>query len=135
MNEKAGWIWIMLGALSAGIAVVVGALGAHVTVAGDDSEAVRANWIAIGQRYQLIHALGLVFIGGLILYLPGRLANFSAWGLWIGTLCFSGGLYLQAFASVSAGPIVPLGGGLFILGWLMLALHAGKAAASASART
>ncbi len=135
MNKKAGWVWIMLGALSAGIAVFCGALGAHLPLDGDPLQAQRARWIDTAQYYQMVHALGLALAGSLVLYLPGRLASLAAWSFCIATLCFSGGLYLQAFADVSVGPVVPLGGGLFIFGWLMLALYAGKAVSSASSQS
>jgi uncharacterized membrane protein YgdD (TMEM256/DUF423 family) len=36
---------------------------------------------------------------------------------------FSGGLYLRAFAGLaSLGPVVPIGGTLYILGWLLIAV-------------
>ena len=112
----------MLGALSAALAVVVGAMGAHLPAAENG-----ADWVETGQRYHLAHALGLVLTGGLMLLRPGAWALLAAWGLALGSLCFSGGLYLQAFAALSMGWVVPLGGLFFILGWLALALHAGRA--------
>ncbi|MEO1193541.1 MAG: DUF423 domain-containing protein [Pseudomonadota bacterium] len=120
-----GWIWIACGAVSAALAVVVGALAAHVTSAAEMADlAQQAAWLATGQRYHMAHALGLILIGGLIALLPGRLASLSAWSLLLGSLCFSGGLYVQGFTGSSVGLVVPLGGLLFISGWLLLAAQA-----------
>lgn len=66
---------------------------------------------------QLFHALALAIVA---------LAPLPSWGqrisalLWaLGILGFCGGLYSLAWLGISLGPLVPLGGGCFILGWLV----------------
>ncbi len=123
MHERLAWIWCLLGALSAGLAVVLGALGAHW---GGESEAAR-GWIETAQSYHMPNALGLILIAVLTLLRPGLLLTLAGLGLLVGSLCFSGGLYLQGFDLLRLGPVVPLGGSLLILGWLLLAAHAIRA--------
>ncbi len=123
MPQRQAWIWILIGALSAASAVVLGALGAHAAETGSQARA----WIETAQSYQMPHALGLLFIGLLAMQRPGPLLTLSALALFLGSLCFSGGLYLQAFDLLYPGPVIPLGGGLFILGWVALAGHALRA--------
>ncbi|MEQ8655183.1 MAG: DUF423 domain-containing protein [Kiloniellales bacterium] len=123
MAGKRAWVWILLGALSAGAAVALGAIGVHVAAEGSQEQA----WMQTAQRYQMPHALGLVIIGAIALQRPGRLADLAGLALVLGSLCFSGGLYLQAFSIVNLGAVVPVGGTLLILGWLALAGHAIRA--------
>lgn len=120
MTDKRAWVWILLGALSAGSAVVLGALGAHAAAEGSQARA----WIETAQSYQMPHALGLLLVGLIALQRPGRLLDLAGAGLFLGALCFCGGLYLRAFAVADLGPVVPLGGGLMIAAWLALAGHA-----------
>ncbi|GAB5469532.1 MAG: hypothetical protein Kilf2KO_25620 [Rhodospirillales bacterium] len=128
MQGRGGWIWIAVGACLSAVAVALGAVGAHVMAAADTPELLqRAEWMATGQRYQVGQALGLIVAGLVMLRQPGTFATLAAWGLALGILCFSGGLYVQALAGVSVGLVVPLGGSLMILGWLLLALQAGLA--------
>lgn len=131
MSGRAGWAWVLVGALSAGSAVILGAAGAHWVAVGDDPKA--ALWLETAQRYQVMHALGLILIGSLLLRRPGHVGSLAALCMALGTLAFSGGLYLQAFAVASLGPVVPIGGSLFILGWLLLVFYAGKALSEAGA--
>lgn len=130
MTGRAGWIWVAVGAVSAAAAVAMGAVGAHLTSGAD---AAARLWMETAARYHLPMALGLVLVGGLMLSRPGLCALLAAWGLALGSLLFSGGLYLQALAGLSMGPLVPLGGTLMILGWLLVALHAVRVLSGAAA--
>ncbi len=123
VSEKRAWVWCLLGGLSAASAVVLGALGAHAAAEGSQARA----WIETAQSYQMPHALGLIAIGVITLLRPGRLIDLAGVALLVGSLCFSGGLYLQAFAVADMGAVVPLGGSLLILGWLLLAAHSIRA--------
>ncbi len=109
-----GWCVAVLGISG----VALGALAAH---AGLSDHSV--SLIEIGLRYHIPH--GIAAFAGLVAV--------SAWGanrraqnrmlvaisLWVlGAFAFSGGLYVQAFANLDAGYIVPAGGFAFMLGWL-----------------
>jgi uncharacterized membrane protein YgdD (TMEM256/DUF423 family) len=40
----------------------------------------------------------------------------------IGTVCFSGSLYLMAFTGLNLGYVTPFGGVAFMVGWLVMAI-------------
>jgi len=103
--------WIVLAALSGFIAVIMGASGAHGVA---DPKA--ADLLKTGAQYEAIHALAMLACAALITEgLPAAL--FLA-----GTVLFSGSLYaLAAGAPNWTGMITPLGGLLFLGGWLSLA--------------
>lgn len=117
--------FIGLGALFAGIGVVLGAFGAHSLKAVLDAKQLAT--FQTGVHYQFIHSLALVLIGvlgttanppldeGEKLKTPGKF--FIA-----GILLFSGSLYSLALGGPRfMGPVTPLGGLCFIIGWFTLA--------------
>ena len=77
-------------------------------------------------QYQLIHALALVLTGMLQSdLLQARAIRLAGWSFALGVLFFSGSLYLLALGGPTfLGPITPLGGIAFIVGWLALAVSA-----------
>ena len=113
-------LFFLAGALLAGIAVGIGAYGAHTSMFDE----VQLLWIEKGARYQMYHALGLA-LTGLVLankrtfQYPTVLAGFC---FIAGIICFSGSLYAMVFTSFEAGYITPVGGLLFLSGWVLLAL-------------
>lgn len=119
--------FLVLGALSAAVAVAAGAFGAHGLKArlAPDLLAV----FETGARYHLAHALGLLAVGLLAARAPSAAATWAGWLLAAGTVLFSGSLYALALTGVRAlGAVTPLGGVAFIAGWIALALAALRAA-------
>ncbi len=119
-----GQTFIILGAISAALAVALGAFGAHALRATLD-DYTRAIYQTAFQ-YHFLHALGIVAIGALLRgeWVPHS-ALWSGWLLLAGTLLFSGSLYLLAVTSSKwLGAITPFGGMAFIAGWLWLAWSA-----------
>jgi len=117
-------IFVLLGSVSALLGVALGAFGAH----GLKSR-VTAEMLAVwqtGVQYHLFHALGLLLIGILCHLLPGAgLVRSAGWFLLVGTVLFSGSLYVMVLSGVRAlGIITPLGGVAFLVGWLLLAVAA-----------
>ncbi len=115
-------IFFRVGALSAGLSVIMGSWGAHSEVFDE----VQSLWIEKGSRYQMYHSLALLCISLLLathrrLALMAMLAGFSFVG---GILLFSGSLYFMAVSTIDAGYVTPAGGILFLLGWLFLAFSA-----------
>lgn len=111
-----GWkrLWLGLAGLSGAMAVAFGAYAAHAQQA---SAAV--HLVDTASRYQFYHALALLAL--VPLQAPGRRLLVAAGLLFVlGTLLFCGGLYLRGLAGVSLGPLVPVGGTSFLLGWLAL---------------
>ena len=119
-------VFLILGSLSALIAVTAGAFGAH-SLRGHLS-ADLLDIFETGARYQMYHALALLFAAWAATRWPGALAIAAGWLFITGTLIFSGSLYALSLSGVRwLGAITPLGGLAFIGGWLCLALAAWRA--------
>jgi uncharacterized membrane protein YgdD (TMEM256/DUF423 family) len=103
-----------VGAVLALLAVAFGAFGAHALK--DIVTPERLQTFETGVRYQMYHALALLVMS----VLP--LKNYrAAWFLLIGTIIFSGSLYLLVLLDVAIfGAITPIGGVLQIVGWVLL---------------
>ncbi len=117
---------VVIGALLAAIAVVLGAFGAHA-LQERLSERALATWDT-GVQYHFIHALALLLLAALWSHLASGWATASAVAFVLGILLFAGSLYALALGAPRVlGAIAPLGGTAFILGWLSLALAAWRA--------
>lgn len=111
-----GMNWARLaGAFFALIAVGFGAFAAH-GLREHLSEA-QLRTFEVGVRYQFYHALALILVGSI--GPRGKLATASAVCFVVGIVCFSGSLYLLATQDGWRwlGPVTPLGGVLFLVGW------------------
>ncbi|MEK0423019.1 MAG: hypothetical protein RLZ95_929 [Bacteroidota bacterium] len=118
---------LLWGLVLSGIAVMLGAFGAHAL-----KNIVPADKVMIfetGVRYQFIHALALILLS-IYMQANSSIFNFQKGIGWtakfflLGILCFSGSLYLLTFQPLCSfpyskilGPITPVGGLLLILGW------------------
>jgi uncharacterized membrane protein YgdD (TMEM256/DUF423 family) len=112
--------WIALGALNAAIAVGAGAFAAHGLRDRLDARALEV--FETGARYQMYHALALVFAGILATSARARGAHAAGWLFQGGIVLFSGSLYALALTGTKGlGAITPLGGLAFLAGWLWLA--------------
>jgi uncharacterized membrane protein YgdD (TMEM256/DUF423 family) len=117
----------IFGAASGFIAVAAGAFGAHALKARLSSEMLVI--FETGARYQMYHALALLAVAWAATRWPGRATTASGACFMAGTVLFSGSLYLLAFTGVrSFGAITPVGGVLFLAGWLLLGLAAWRGA-------
>jgi len=107
------WMLIAGGVLS-GIAVLVGAFGAHSLKAVLDAKPLL--WIETGVRYQSIHALAVIICG---LLPAGSGINRTAVLFCAGIVAFSGSLYVMALSGITMlGIVTPVGGVLLIGGWI-----------------
>jgi uncharacterized membrane protein YgdD (TMEM256/DUF423 family) len=119
---------ISMGALLGAIAVVLGAFGAHAL-----RESLEPSLFEIyqtGSQYLTLHAFALVLYGLWHSAQP-EAARPKCWPaalFLIGTIIFSGSLYLIAFTEIRKfGMITPVGGLSLIAGWLGFAYHAFQA--------
>jgi len=118
-------IFLMIGALSGGLAVAAGAFGAHAL--RDKVEPRLLEVFETGARYQMYHALALLAVGLIASRWPSSLITSAGWLFLAGTLFFTGSLYAMTFTGIRAlGAITPIGGVCFIAGWVCLALAASK---------
>jgi uncharacterized membrane protein YgdD (TMEM256/DUF423 family) len=119
---------VQTGALLAAAAVALGAFGAHGL--RDLVTADRLATFETAVRYLMYHSLGLLLAGTLRIASP-----WPARTLLAGSLIFSGNLLLLVFTGAGWwGAVAPVGGFLQVCGWLLLALAAGRPAASGRAR-
>jgi len=111
------------GAISAGIAVIAGAFGAHMLEGALSADALDTYSTAV--RYQMYHSLGLLAIAWALTRWQSKYARISGWLFIGGILIFSGSLYILSLTGISwFGAITPLGGLAFIVGWALLTLSA-----------
>lgn len=120
-------VFAMLGALNMAMGVILGAFAAHTL-----KQQLSADMLAVfqvGVQYQIYHALGLLLVSLLLLYFPkARGLRTGGWILLAGIVLFSGSLYLLSLTGISwFGPVTPLGGAAFIIGWLWIAYAVIKA--------
>ncbi len=136
--SRSGSRWMALGALFAGLAVIVGAFGAHWVhsyfaekyagevkiVAGEEIPAARMylNDYQTGVRYQMWHALGMIAVGLAMQRERKTSLIVAAWSFLLGILCFSGALYVLTLTGQTwLGAIAPIGGTAYIVGWFAFA--------------
>lgn len=105
------------------IAILLGAFGAHALKEKLGIEQLKS--FETGVRYQMYHVIVLLFVNT---YVPfsNRLKKTISIFFFMGILFFSGSIYLLTTTSISTkilGPITPLGGLFFMIGWLLLTYH------------
>jgi uncharacterized membrane protein YgdD (TMEM256/DUF423 family) len=117
-------LFFLLGSISGGLAVALGAFGAHALKARLTSDLLTT--FETGVRYQMYHALGLLGVAVAMTRVPAvSLLNVAGWLFVAGTLLFSGSLYLLCFTGKRwLGAITPFGGLALIAGWVCLAVAA-----------
>ena len=119
-------LFIILGALSAFIGVATGAFGAHVLKSRLSAEMLAV--FEVGVRYQMYHAFALIAAAWMQTKWPSSIVTASAWCFVIGTVLFSGSLYLLSLSGIKwLGAITPFGGLAFLAGWAGMAWAAWKA--------
>ncbi len=120
--------WLTVGAILAGLAVGAGAFGAHAL-----REAVTPRMLEVWQtavHYQMFHAVGLFVVALAGGRLAPRAARTAGVAFVVGTILFSGSLYVLVLTNVKwLGAITPLGGLAFLVGWAALAVAALRAPA------
>lgn len=122
--HKSFLVWA---ALLGGLAVILGAFGAHKLKELVPMETV--STFQTGVTYQFYHVFALLAVGILYAHLPSPQLIWAGRFFLIGILLFSGSLYaltlLKATETVGLrgiGAITPLGGLFFIAGWVALLL-------------
>jgi len=118
--------WFVVGSVWAGVAVALGAFGAHGLRARVEP-ALLAAW-ETGVRYHLVHALALLAVALATARWPDARVDLAGWLFLVGSLLFSGSLYAMALgAPRGLGAVTPLGGAAMIVGWAVLAVAIGRA--------
>jgi len=120
-DKKIAVVASILGAIT----IVLGAFGAHTLEQWVAAEAL--STFETGVRYQMYHCLGLLMLS----WIPGishKVRNQVFWLFIVGICLFSGSIYLLSLSEVLSintkvlGPVTPIGGLAFIVGWIRLAV-------------
>jgi uncharacterized membrane protein YgdD (TMEM256/DUF423 family) len=120
-------ILLSIAACSAMLSVILGAFAAH-GLKTKLSETL-LNTFQTGVQYQMYHSLAIMLLIILYRQMPQSLLLYSAGFMIAGIVLFSGSLYMLAITQIKwFGPITPLGGVCFIIGWALLIAAALKGA-------
>lgn len=132
-----GWAWLRIAAISGFLSVALGAFGAHALrdrfkVEESDSFPSRSHKLRMlenfdtGARYQMYHALALGAVALLAIHgKTGAAVSVAGWSFLVGTILFSGSLYILVLTGQRwLGAVTPFGGVAFLIGWLALAAAA-----------
>jgi len=119
---------MILAALLGGIAVVLGAFGAHgLQKITSDEKILHSFQTAV--QYQMYHALALLAVA--IISNGSRLVKWAGICFLTGIVLFSGSLYAMTAIKISGntsfekmGVVTPVGGLFLIAGWLLLLIAA-----------
>jgi uncharacterized membrane protein YgdD (TMEM256/DUF423 family) len=123
MNQRTT---ILTGIFMAGLGVAIGAFGAH-GLKELLAKTGRADTFELAVRYQFYHALALLVTGVLMNQYRSSAIRYASIFFAIGILFFSGSLYVLSLSGIGVlGAITPVGGVLFILGWIFLFLAVSK---------
>lgn len=108
------------------LTVIIGAFGAHglsdILTVND-----RFDTFKTGVLYQLFHSIALIISG--VLFDKYSVSNIKKAAILfsLGIIVFSGSLYILSITNIGDfGAITPIGGILFIVGWLYLFLSIKK---------
>ena len=114
--------WLTASGISGFLAVALGAFGAHglqARLADAADGAKRLSWWQTAAHYHLMHALALAVVAMVIAHAPQ--ARYAGVGFVVGTVLFSGSLYVMALGGPRwLGAVTPLGGAAFLIGWGVL---------------
>ena len=114
--------WIVFGSILTGLAILLGAFGAHALKSRISPEDLAI--FETGIRYHIYHSIGLILIGILGFYFPHNLIDIPAKLFFLGIFIFSGSLYLLVLTNTRwLGAITPIGGICYMIGWLLLAFN------------
>jgi len=109
------------GALLSGLAVVAGAFGAHAVQSHLSEHMLKVYETAV--RYHFYHALGLMAVAFVLSRADQLGIRSAAWLMLLGTLVFSGSLYIYCFTDNKFyAYLTPIGGVILVVSWLTLAV-------------
>lgn len=119
----------IIGSLLGILAVALGAFGAHSlkSVIPDQMDTFHT-----GVQYHFYHTIAIFVVVSLFEKLPKKALNIAGLMFIAGVVCFSGSLYLLSCKELLGintrilGPVTPIGGTFFIIGWSILLWNAFK---------
>ena len=113
--------YLMIGAMSGCLVVIMGAFGAHALneILDDYGKSIYNKAVL----YHMFHSIAILILGLINKIQPEIQLSMVGWSFMFGIILFSGSLYILAITGIkSMGIITPIGGVLFIIGWVFLIL-------------
>lgn len=116
--------FLRIGSLLAALAVISGAFGAHALRGKLTLEQLATYETAV--QYHFFHTFAILLVSMLLRFRNNIFLLYAGWFFAGGILIFSGSLYglsIGSAANLPVGPlgrITPIGGLLFILGWVAI---------------
>ena len=113
--------YLMIGAMSGCLVVIMGAFGAHALneILDDYGKSIYNKAVL----YHMFHSIAILILGLINKIQPEIQLSTAGWSFVFGIILFSGSLYILAITGIkSLGMITPIGGILFIIGWVYLIL-------------
>jgi uncharacterized membrane protein YgdD (TMEM256/DUF423 family) len=112
--------FLILGSLSAFLAVSLGAFAAHTLKEKLSPEMLSV--FEVGVRYHLYHSLALFVVAWIASQFPDANIPVAGWLFVGGIVLFSGSLYAMSLTgSKWLGMVTPVGGLCFLGGWIWIA--------------
>ena len=111
--------YLMIGAMSGCLVVIMGAFGAHALneILDDYGKSIYHKAVL----YHMFHSIAILILGLINKIQPEIQLSMAGWSFVLGIILFSGSLYILAITGIkSLGIITPIGGVLFIIGWVFL---------------
>ena len=101
------------------LSIILGAFGAHGLK--DKLSDYSMSVFNTGVLYQFFHAIGIIITVILDSSNSNLILNSTVWCFIAGIFLFSGSLYMLAITDIKwLGMITPIGGVLFIAGWVLM---------------
>lgn len=117
--------FLMIGSVSAMLAVMLGAFGAHGLEKLVDAKMLQR--FHTGVEYQVYHSLALILISLINESINKKYKRFAGYAFLLGIVLFSGSLYAYVLTGIKGFVVLtPVGGVSFIAGWAFLFFSAGK---------
>ena len=113
--------YLLIGAISGCFVVIMGAFGAHALseILDDYGKSIYIKAVL----YHMFHSIAILILGLINKIQPEIQLSMAGWSFVFGIILFSGSLYILAITGIkSLGMITPIGGILFIIGWVFLIL-------------
>ncbi|WP_254563947.1 DUF423 domain-containing protein [Oscillatoria sp. HE19RPO] len=120
-------LFMVTASILAGLSVAAGAFASHALKPQLSERAMEI--FETGARYQMYHALALLFVGWTVSQteIPSIWLRVAGFAFIAGVLLFSGSLYTLSLSGIKGfGAITPIGGAAFLLGWGCLAVATWK---------
>jgi uncharacterized membrane protein YgdD (TMEM256/DUF423 family) len=112
--------WFISAAISGFLSIALGAFGAHSlkNILDEYGKSIYEKAVL----YQMFHTVALFAVGVIQHFDKETSLSTAGWGFLAGIILFSGSLYLLATTGMKwLGAITPVGGLVFLFGWLSLA--------------